>query len=64
MQIDDKDITPMQAHYMFWPRGFRPLHERLRMYCLVGVETEPKPLWQWRGSMFAHNQRRKPLKTS
>jgi hypothetical protein len=56
LRIDDKDETPLQARRR---RPFMPMHERLRLY-ICDINGKLDPIWQWRGSMFAHNKRRKP----
>jgi hypothetical protein len=55
--FEDKDYPIMLARKR---RPFRPMHERLRLYFEGGGKREAA--WKWRGSMFAHNKRRKPLR--
>lgn len=63
LMIDDKDLTPMQAHETNRrARRFRPLHKRLRIFFSDGDKRTPA--WQWRGALFRHNKRRKPLNFS
>lgn len=63
LQIDDKDFIPLRFfNAMCMRRHFRPAHEQFRIFLEGGGRRAP--LWQWRGPLFKHNKRRRPLKAT
>lgn len=56
LRIDDKDPLPIRDRIN---RRYRPLHKRLRLYWFD--DDNKIPVWKWRGILFKHNKRKKPM---